>query len=272
MLTTLEPDEFKKKRRDELLQYDQYSQNFEFSKHAFEAVAKSLASHPPCVSAHKYVRATSQRAFSASTHLTNCFSSGHSISELRALFPSVVDHWESYAHHQIRFHATEEYSGADVAHVALLGKHFHWANELICFALLLGHRSLIPRLLPIIDYNNPQKDGMLERMVEQYRRELGPLPDKCTRHLPYFKTLKIFEATPDKRPGLMATYLSEWYQASRREPYHGSEGQDFFTGYFSYESAAITFILDIDDSSYRSAPFYPVELVDFARQFERIKS
>ena len=64
---------------------------------------------------------------------------------------------------------------------------------------------------------------------------------------------------------MMAEYLSNWYYASRREPYYDSENQDFFTGYWSYEAAAITFLLKIDDSSYQTAPFYPQDLVDFSR-------
>lgn len=40
-------------------------------------------------------------------------------------------------------------------------------------------------------------------------------------------------------------------------------------GYWSREAAAITFLLDIDDSSYASAQFYPKDLVDFARQAKK---
>src|SRR5690606_28895315 len=36
--------------------------------------------------------------------------------------------------------------------------------------------------------------------------------------------------------------------------------------YWSWEAAATTFVLDIDDSSYRDMPFYPKDLADYARQ------
>ncbi|UQV44676.1 DUF1911 domain-containing protein [Janthinobacterium lividum] len=39
-----------------------------------------------------------------------------------------------------------------------------------------------------------------------------------------------------------------------------------FSGYWSWEAAAITCLLDIDDSSYRNAKFYPADLVAFHRQ------
>ncbi|AYM75842.1 DUF1911 domain-containing protein [Janthinobacterium agaricidamnosum] len=63
-----------------------------------------------------------------------------------------------------------------------------------------------------------------------------------------------------------AAYLQQWYAASRREPYYDSHRRDTsFWGYWSWEAAAITCVLDIDDSGYRGAPFYPADLVAFCR-------
>jgi hypothetical protein len=265
MFTQFSNDEFAIKRREKLLSHMQYSSNFKLSEYAFEVVTRTLAAPHRDATAHNLVESSSQRAFFASTHLANCYSGGHAINDLRSFFPSALRYWEEYAHYQKLFHATDEYSGDDVAHVALVGSKFYRANGLLCFAILLGFSNLVPRIFPLIDYNNPEKDGMLERMIELIAPGRGTPPDKCTRHLPYFKTLKIFKSASEKRPELMAAYLEDWYHASRREPYHDSEKQSFFTGYWSYEAAAITFLLEIDDSSYSSAPFYPKELVDFAR-------
>lgn len=45
--------------------------------------------------------------------------------------------------------------------------------------------------------------------------------------------------------------------------------QHLVRGYWSWEAAAITCVLDIDDSGYRGAPFYPADLVAFcSRQGE----
>lgn len=110
-------------------------------------------------------------------------------------------------------------------------------------------------------------DGMLERMLSNYAPNRDSSLSECTRHLPYFKTLKIFNASPDLRPAMMAEYLQDWYVASRREPYYDSHKRGpGFKGYWSWEAAAITFLLDIDDRSYRTAEFYPADLVDFARR------
>ncbi|MEO7496246.1 MAG: PoNe immunity protein domain-containing protein, partial [Massilia sp.] len=135
------------------------------------------------------------------------------------------------------------------------------------FGILLGRGDLLSRVVPLLDYNNPSRDGMLERLLAPYVDDRGAPPSDCTRQLPYYKTLKIFAAEADKRPNLMAEYLDEWYHASRREVYFDSHKRgNVFRGYWSWEAAAITFVLGIDDTSYRNAPFYPSDLVEFARQ------
>jgi hypothetical protein len=58
-----------------------------------------------------------------------------------------------------------EIGGSDVAHVALVGNDFYRLCGLICFAKLLGYKYDVPRLQPLVDYNNPQKDGMLEGLI-----------------------------------------------------------------------------------------------------------
>jgi len=65
---------------------------------------------------------------------------------------------------------------------------------------------------------------------------------------------------------MMAEYLKAWYGMSEDEPYFGNnrKGSQFF-GYWSFEAAAISVILGIDDTSYRDDIFYPRELADFAR-------
>ena len=61
--------------------------------------------------------------------------------------------------------------------------------------------------------------------------------------------------------------LQQGYEASRREPYYDSHLRDTsFWGYWSWEAAAITCVLDIDDSSYCGAPFYPADLVALCRR------
>lgn len=132
---------------------------------------------------------------------------------------------------------------------------------------------MLHRLAPIIDYRNTQRDALLERLLSSYVPERDISVSECTRHLPYFKATKIFDAGAVERQGAMSEYLEDWYTASRREPYFDSHKRgNFFKGYWSWEAAAITVVLDIDDERYREAQFYPRDLVDFAHQAKQTYS
>ena len=214
------------------------------------------------------MEATRGRAWEAIDHLTMCYSAGHSLTELRSFYPTALEYWEAYAKYHTAWYDSEGTAlEKRIPHFALPDDDFEQVNRMVCFSILLGWGNLIQRLLSVIDYNNHEADGMLERIFAFFVNDRAAPPDECTRHLPYFKTLKIFKAVPEKRAELMAEYLEDWYHASRREPYYGSheEGRSNFMGYWSWEAAVITFLLKIDDTSYRDAKFYPKDLVEFAR-------
>ncbi|MCA1860156.1 DUF1911 domain-containing protein [Janthinobacterium sp. HSC-3S05] len=209
---------------------------------------------------------TQSRAWNSINLLSINYSAGVSLAVLRSFYPTALEYWEEYAKYDKAYDATPEGRETYVAHLPLLGEGFDQANRLVCLGILLGWGHLLPRLPDLLDYHNPRRDGMLERLLAFYLSERGTPPDECTRHRPYFKTLKIFAAPKEKRSELMAGYLDDWYHASRREPYHDSHTRGTsFMGYWSWEAAAITYLLDIDDHSYRDAQFYPGDLVDFAR-------
>ena len=199
--------------------------------------------------------------------LTLGYSAGSNLAELRAFYPSVVEALITHEKYHHEYSQTPSGTDSTAATYALLGDAFEVVNRVVCFGILLGWGRLLPSISRIIEYKNPRMDGMLERLLSFYVPDRDTSITECTRHLPYFKTLKIFNAAPEARPELMAEYLEDWYVASRREPYYDSHKRDTsFKGYWSWEAAAITFVLDIDDSSYRTAEFYPADLVDFARR------
>ena len=138
--------------------------------------------------------------------------------------------------------------------------------------------------MTIIDYTEAtpegqEKDGLIERLVAPFVTDRGIPPNDARRHLPYRKLIKVFDADAEKRPAMMLQYLEDWYEASRREPYHDQHPQPdirsgiSYFGYWSWEAAAVTWLLDIDDSTYREHQFYPKDLVDFAKaQSEKVQT
>ena len=269
MKNQLKENIFNNQKRELLLSYSDYNEKFTSANETYNILEQSFSQPKekldkiPLIN---FAQATHQRAQDAINQLTISYSAGHHVKDLSDFYPTVLSYWEQYAKWDKDYDDSPQSEGAWVAHIPLLGTEYAQANRLVCFAILLGHGNLLPRLMPIVDYRNPRTDGLLERLVAPFVSGRGTPPDDCTRHLPYFKTLKIFAASKEKRPAMMAQYLADWYHASRREPYYDSHerGINFF-GYWSWEAAAITFLLDIDDRSYSDAMFYPKDLVDFAR-------
>lgn len=256
-------------KREKLLEYEIYSENFDEASATIDEIRAQLQQPPSVlekIPLGAFLDATYGIARASIKHLTNTYSGGHSLPDLRSFYPTVIECWETFAKYAAAYGESEEGRDTFVAHIPLQGAGYHNGNRLLCFAILLGWPQLIKRLVRILDFNNPLRDGLLERLIAPYVTDRGNAPDECTRHLPYFKTLKIFEAPSEKQAQMIAKYLGEWYHASRREPYYDSheKGTSFF-GYWSWEAAAITFMLGIDDTEYKNAAFYPSDLVEFAR-------
>ena len=205
------------------------------------------------------------------------YSAGGDIAFIQELYPYLLNWTEEYAEIHSQYHQSPEADGRYVWHISL-GTEDYWyiALRLICFGLLTGYADQMDRIMPIIDYveatpEGQEKDGLIERLVAPFVADRGTPPDEARRHLPYRKLIKVFNASPEQRPALMLQYLEDWYEASRREPYYDQHPQTDlrsgrgYYGYWSWEAAAVTVISRIDDSSYRDKPYYPKDLVDYAR-------
>lgn len=91
--------------------------------------------------------------------------------------------------------------------------------------MLTGYADQMGRIMLIIDYTEAslegqEKDGLIERLITPFVADRGTLSNEARRHSPYRKLIKIFDVENEKRPALMLQYLEDWYEASRREPYH----------------------------------------------------
>ncbi|NRF69456.1 DUF1911 domain-containing protein [Aquincola sp. S2] len=216
--------------------------------------------------------ATRSRAWDAVTYLHLQYTAGMPVDRLRQFLPDAVAFWTEFAAYDKAYDSSPAAGGRRVPHIDLHDKDYWNAIRLTSFAILFGQHGLLPSIAPLWDYENEEMDGLLERLIAPFVPGRAPPPDTCTRHLPYFKLLKVLAADPDKRSALMAKYMDEWYVASRREPYYEShtKGREHsFLGYWSFEAAAVAYVLDIDDTTFRDHEFYPRDLADFARSLPR---
>ncbi|MGE8259962.1 MAG: PoNe immunity protein domain-containing protein [Stenotrophomonas sp.] len=259
-------------RREPFQRFDTYLAQFKDSLGGIAMVTTDLPKHAAKARKSGLMMSTQQRLWDTLDFMSLQYSAGAPIDQLAEIWPFAMQWAEEYGSFDKTYDdSPENTSGDRIPHAPLVSESY-WivALRMVCFGILTGNANDLPRVMSFLDYVNAElgiHDGLLERLVAPWAPG-RPIPDTATRHLPYRKLFKVFDATPDKRPVLMATYLDEWYHASRREPYvdqHG-EGDIAFYGYWSWEAAATTIVLGIDDASYRDMPFYPKDLADFARE------
>jgi len=269
MHAPLSESDFHQSLREPLLRYYGYEENFHDQLETFEHVRERLQQAPEMISAiplYNLMNTTKRLATDATAFLVNCYSGGHDIAQLRDFYDRAVEHWETYAHYNQAYNDSNDRE-TPWPHVALAGPEYHQALTMVCFGILLGKQDVLHRLVPLIDYRNEKRDALVERLLSCCVEGRDPAAGICRRNLPYSKTLPIFAALPSERPALMAQYLAEWYEASRRENYYDLHKSGYqFVGYWSWEAAAITLVLGIDDTSYRNLPYYPADMAVFARQ------
>lgn len=256
-------------RRDLLLNYEVYYAQAQDFQQRIPRAASKLAD-PAWLKGRDdatLLRLTEARAEYALDLLSLSYSAGVDIDTLAAFYPDVLRFFEEFARYSIAYNASRGEGARPTPHLFLADVDFERAIRLLCFAILLGWQDEVPRVMAILDYNNTRKDGLLERLASCYTERPMPVPATCTRGLPYARTLAIFDAPTSTRAKMVHDYLAGWYDGSRREPYHDSDSGPWFRGYWSWEAAAVTRALGIDDRDFRHLPFYPRDMVD---QSERL--
>ena len=147
---------------------------------------------------------------------------------------------------------------------------YAYAMWLLSLAKLLRLDYLVPRVTALFNVardDNRGKDALFESLLAK----LGEPAEPATTTLKGMKAhailLQAIQADPAKRPKLMAEFLGKWYPSMKACYWYGlhtKAPQNFF-GYWAFEAGLVTYLWDIDDSSYRDMPFYPKDLVAYAR-------
>lgn len=268
--------------RDNYLTELDYQESFDEFLNGIYSVTDGFQKYKTNAKSSKMMAAGRRRIIDVLDLMSLHYSSGGDIAFIQELSPYLLNWTEEYAEIHSQYHQSSEADGWYVWHISL-GTEDYWyiALRLICFGLLTGYADQMDRIMPIIDYveatpEGQEKDGLIERLVAPFVADRGTPPDEARLHLPYRKLIKVFNASSEQRPALMLQYLEDWYEASRREPYHDQHPQPdirsgvSYYGYWSWEAAAVTWLLDIDDTSYCEHQFYPKDLVDFARTQSKV--
>jgi hypothetical protein len=190
------------------------------------------------------------------------YSAGESIESFIPLFKQIVVGMESSMLPQK--YRTEPFcvDGIDA---------YAYAMWLFSLCVLLRQEILLPRLLAIFDVAreiNRGTDRLFEALIGKSGLPAVPTEKMLTGRKTHEILLEATQCQPGKRSLYVSQFLKKWYPAMKGTYWHGKHERspETFFGYWAFEAGLVTYLWDIDDSSYRDLPFYPKDLVDWARQ------
>jgi len=148
---------------------------------------------------------------------------------------------------------------------------YAYAMWLLSLCKLLRLDPLLPRVAALFDVakeDNRGKDALFEALLDKLGLPSVPAKAMLKNLKAHPLLLQAIEAEPKKKSLYVAEFLKKWYPAMKATYWHDRHRrvpQNFF-GYWAFEAGLVTLLWDIDDSGYRDLPFYPKDLVDYARQ------
>ncbi len=196
------------------------------------------------------------------------YTAGYPLGELRNQLPALIDAFDTF----IPLDNPEHTNEAHTLEITQL-EAYVYVMWLLALCRLLGHEELVPKVIGWLDRNaefNRGRDTIFERVVEKLTGSMQD-PGRYSLHVDAYRPLgrAILADNPADRPALVREFVENWYKHMGDCYWHGThtdkEGSSYF-GYWCLEAALVTFLWDIDDTSYRDHLVYPKDLVDYARQ------
>lgn len=148
--------------------------------------------------------------------------------------------------------------------------------NILSAAILLHREDLLPVIFSwVADGGYDGTDAVLEDLLNFYFAD-RPSPDSWLWKQPYQKLLDVIDAeTSVDRPKLMSKYVKAWYPSMKGKAGFWGKHEKIkpelspYFGYWAMCAGAFTYLLGIDDSSYRDEEVYPRDMVDYARSLPR---
>jgi len=130
------------------------------------------------------------------------------------------------------------------------------------------------KLVEIIDRDNV-KDELFEFIIKgKFSSRISSSDESYEEYFAIptiFEKLRLAIKSKSKREAelLIKDFLEkDWYKKHKDAGWHNSHKSknNIYFGYWSFESAAITCLMDLDDSDYQGNEFYPRALVDYYKK------
>ena len=188
-------------------------------------------------------------------HVVLLYSGGEDVESLAAPLAHAVD-------------AADAHLGGDYAVTAVVDlaiqTHFVEALWLLSLTKLLGlGDKQIERVANFYatDDTNDGADELFELIIAKLGCKSFEA-EGLIHEDPYQPLLDCIKANPEARPALMTKFLKRWFKGQKECDWWGSHInrtddpvlKTGFFGYWAFEAALVTYLWDIDDSTYRDLP------------------
>ena len=150
--------------------------------------------------------------------------------------------------------------------------------QLIGLSYLLNRRDLLVRIDVLIhgvgESKNLYDDFTYEKLLS-FNNPNQIIPDnRFTDDYINLENVFFENNTPKEALIDLTAYLKEWYLLHEDQLWYDShldlEHNDKYVGYWSFESAAVVYLLGLDDDSLHRFIYYPADLVSYARHQDQL--
>lgn len=123
----------------------------------------------------------------------------------------------------------------------------------------------IKKIERLIKESNKFDDYIIHFLINSSNYETYSV--KWEKYLTLKSIIENYKNNKKEAEKEMKLYLDKWYSNNKNVYWyesHKSKAKIYF-GYWCLEAAALTYILDLDDSEYLDNQYYPKDLVEYAR-------
>ena len=150
--------------------------------------------------------------------------------------------------------------------------------QLISLAYLLKRRDLLPKIKVLIEGKGGSfreiEDTTYLALLKFNDSSLSMRDKAWNSDYTDLDNALYEENTPKEALIDLTAYLKEWYLLHEDQLWYDShldlEHNDKYVGYWSFESAAVVYLLGLDDDSLHRFIYYPADLVSYARHQDQL--
>lgn len=260
--------QFHEKRRQQFLNKQYYELEIQYSNdQSFPLFLRTL--HASDSNAEDRSRVSEAIADQIFKNFLLDYTAGQSLDVLRNDFSKVIGAYEQHAKY------IKEYTNDPIFPPFRFAEidDYERAVQLISLCYLLHRRDLLPRVAAMLDGAYSGTDTLYEDLFSYELKDRFDV-DEWYHDKPYRDIINSFyRDTPEESISDVQKYLKVWYASMEKAFWHNShldmreEGGAYF-GYWAIEAAAVVYLLELDDRSFRDHIVYPKDLVDYARKLD----